>query len=56
MSLPVGPEVDTAPRPIPVHAKIAGRYAVLEPLHRRIATDRNTTLKRPRACVRALRI
>ena len=39
MSLPIGPEIDTAPRPIPAHVKIAGRYAVLEPLHRRHAPE-----------------
>ena len=36
---PVGPEVDSTPRPLPVRAKIAGRYATLEPLHPRHAPD-----------------
>lgn len=32
---PVGPAVDTTPRPLPVRAPLRGRHAVLEPLHRR---------------------
>ncbi len=35
MTLPIGPEVDTAPRPLPSRSAIRGQYAVLEPLHRR---------------------
>ena len=35
MSLPIGPEVDTTPRPLPARVKLAGQYALLEPLHRR---------------------
>jgi RimJ/RimL family protein N-acetyltransferase len=34
-SPPVGPEVDTAPRPLPARIPIRGQYATLEPLHRR---------------------
>lgn len=39
MSLPIGPEVDTAPRPIPARVRIAGTHCVLEPLHRRHAAE-----------------
>lgn len=39
MELPVGPEVDTAPRPLPVRAPLRGQHAVLEPLHRRHAAE-----------------
>jgi RimJ/RimL family protein N-acetyltransferase len=35
MSLPIGPEVDTTPRPVPARVPIQGRYCVLEPLHPR---------------------
>ncbi|HTW28184.1 MAG TPA: GNAT family protein [Acetobacteraceae bacterium] len=35
MSLPVGPEVDVTPRSLPARVRIAGRHAVLEPLHPR---------------------
>ncbi len=35
MSLPIGPEVDATPRPLPARVPLRGRYAVLEPLHRR---------------------
>jgi RimJ/RimL family protein N-acetyltransferase len=35
MPAPIGPEVDTTPRPLPARVKIAGQYCVLEPLHRR---------------------
>jgi RimJ/RimL family protein N-acetyltransferase len=38
-SLPVGPEVDPTPRPLPVRAPIRGQYVVLEPLHRRHAEE-----------------
>jgi RimJ/RimL family protein N-acetyltransferase len=31
--LPIGPEVDTTPRPLPARVRIAGAHAVLEPLH-----------------------
>jgi RimJ/RimL family protein N-acetyltransferase len=37
--LPLGPEVDPTPRPLPVRAPLAGRYAMLEPLHRRHAAE-----------------
>ena len=36
---PVGPEVDTIPRPLPARVKISGRYVELEPLHRRHSAD-----------------
>ncbi len=39
ISPPVGPEVDTIPRPLPARVKISGRYVELEPLHRRHAPD-----------------
>ena len=39
MALPIGPEVDTAPRPLPSRSPLRGRYAVLEPLHRRHAPE-----------------
>jgi RimJ/RimL family protein N-acetyltransferase len=35
MPMPVGPEVDTTPRPLPARIPIRGRYVALEPLHRR---------------------
>ncbi len=38
-SLPLGPEVDTTPRPLPVRTGITGRYVVLEPLHPRHVAD-----------------
>ncbi len=37
--LPIGPEVDTTPRPLPARIKLSGRYVELEPLHRRHSTD-----------------
>lgn len=33
MAPPLGPEVDTTPRPLPPRAKLRGRYVELEPLH-----------------------
>jgi RimJ/RimL family protein N-acetyltransferase len=39
MPLPIGPEVDATPRPLPARVPIRGRYAVLEPLHRRHAAE-----------------
>jgi len=33
MPPPIGPEVDTTPRPLPARVPIEGRYVVLEPLH-----------------------
>ena len=39
MSPPLGPPVDTTPRPLPARIPIRGRYAVLEPLHRRHAAE-----------------
>jgi len=35
MPLPIGPEVDATPRPLPARVPIRGQYVVLEPLHRR---------------------
>jgi RimJ/RimL family protein N-acetyltransferase len=35
----LGPEVDTAPRPLPARVRIKGQYAELEPLHPRHAAD-----------------
>jgi RimJ/RimL family protein N-acetyltransferase len=39
MSLPVGPEVDSTPRPLPSRTTLHGRYVVLEPLHKRHADE-----------------
>src|SRR6185436_6608666 len=39
MPPPIGPEVDTTPRPLPARVPIRGAYAVLEPLHSRHAPD-----------------
>ena len=39
MPLPLGPEVDTTPRPLPARVPLRGQYAVLEPLHRRHAAE-----------------
>lgn len=39
MSLPIGPAVDSTPRPLPARIPIRGRYVVLEPLHRRHAAE-----------------
>jgi RimJ/RimL family protein N-acetyltransferase len=39
MSLPLGPEVDTTPRPLPARVPIRGQHVVLEPLHRRHAAE-----------------
>ena len=39
MPLPLGPELDATPRPLPARVPIRGNYAVLEPLHRRHAAD-----------------
>lgn len=36
---PIGPEVDTTPRPLPARTKIAGTHCVLEPLHLRHAAE-----------------
>lgn len=36
---PIGPQVDATPRPLPARVPIRGRYAVLEPLHRRHAVE-----------------
>ena len=36
---PIGPEVDTTPRPLPARVAIRGQHAVLEPLHRRHAEE-----------------
>ena len=39
MPPPVGPEVDTTPRPLPPRTALRGQYAVLEPLHKRHAEE-----------------
>jgi RimJ/RimL family protein N-acetyltransferase len=39
MTLPIGPEVDATPRPLPARVRIQGSHAVLEPLHRRHAPE-----------------
>ncbi|MBV9251396.1 MAG: GNAT family N-acetyltransferase [Acetobacteraceae bacterium] len=39
MPLPIGPEVDTTPRPLPARVPVRGQYAILEPLHQRHAPD-----------------
>jgi RimJ/RimL family protein N-acetyltransferase len=36
---PIGPAVDTTPRPLPARVAIRGQYAVLEPLHVRHAAE-----------------
>jgi RimJ/RimL family protein N-acetyltransferase len=38
-TLPIGPEVDATPRPLPARVRIKGRYAELEPLHVRHVPD-----------------
>jgi RimJ/RimL family protein N-acetyltransferase len=38
-TLPIGPEVDTTPRPLPARVPLRGTHVVLEPLHRRHATE-----------------
>ncbi len=38
-SPPVGPEIDSAPRPLPARVPIRGQHVVLEPLHRRHAEE-----------------
>jgi RimJ/RimL family protein N-acetyltransferase len=37
--LPIGPEVDATPRPLPARVPIRGQYVTLEPLHRRHAPE-----------------
>nr|WP_294528566.1 GNAT family protein [uncultured Rhodopila sp.] len=39
MPLPIGPEIDATPRPLPARISVRGRYATLEPLHRRHAAE-----------------
>ncbi|HEY8290698.1 MAG TPA: GNAT family protein [Acetobacteraceae bacterium] len=39
MPLPIGPEIDPTPRPLPVRIPLRGDYAILEPLHRRHAAE-----------------
>ena len=39
MPSPIGPTVDTTPRPLPPRVPIRGQYAVLEPLHVRHAPE-----------------
>ena len=36
---PIGPEVDTTPRPLPARVRIKGQYVELEPLHVRHTAD-----------------
>src|SRR6516165_732421 len=38
-TLPIGPEVDTTPRPLPTRVPLRGTHVVLEPLHRRHAAE-----------------
>lgn len=38
-TLPLGPEIDSTPRPLPARIPIRGTHAVLEPLHIRHAPD-----------------
>jgi RimJ/RimL family protein N-acetyltransferase len=38
-TLPIGPEVDTTPRPLPARVPLRGTHVVLEPLHRRHAAE-----------------
>ncbi len=46
---PIGPVVDTTPRPLPARVKIKGRYVELEPLHIRHAADLWRAASDPRA-------
>jgi len=39
MTLPLGPETDSWPRPLPSRERMAGTRVVLEPLHRRHVAD-----------------
>ncbi|MGE0224768.1 MAG: GNAT family N-acetyltransferase [Acetobacteraceae bacterium] len=39
MTLPIGPEVDATPRPLPARVPISGQHVVLEPLHPRHAPE-----------------
>lgn len=39
MALPIGPEVDSTPRPLPARTTLRGQYVVLEPLHKRHADE-----------------
>lgn len=39
MPPPLGPEVDSTPRPLPARTPIRGQYVHLEPLHRRHAAE-----------------
>src|SRR5471032_1066261 len=39
MALPVGPEIDSTPRPLPPRTALRGQYVVLEPLHKRHADE-----------------
>jgi len=38
-ALPIGPEVDPTPRPLPPRTTLRGQYVVLEPLHKRHAEE-----------------
>lgn len=38
-ALPIGPEVDATPRPLPARVKLRGVHVELEPLHRRHAEE-----------------
>ena len=44
---PIGPEVDTTPRPLPARVPIRGQYVTLEPLHRRHAAELWQAAKAP---------
>jgi RimJ/RimL family protein N-acetyltransferase len=39
MALPIGPEVDATPRPLPARIPLRGQYVILEPLHKRHAEE-----------------
>ena len=39
MPLPIGPEIDPTPRPLPARTALRGQHVVLEPLHRRHADE-----------------
>jgi RimJ/RimL family protein N-acetyltransferase len=38
-TLPIGPEIDSTPRPLPARVKLRGVHVELEPLHRRHAEE-----------------
>ena len=47
-TLPIGPEVDTTARPLPVRVRITGQYVELEPLHVRHTADLWRAMQGPR--------